>query len=119
MVAVRRNSESSFSSNSSGAASCDLAELAQKASPCGASCRLTLAMWRALAVTGVVCGATGFAAGFRSAETLYADDRAKELLTKRLKVVFGLAAAALIAVGVFVAAVRGGGEPKRIKIVKK
>jgi hypothetical protein len=75
-------------------------------------------MWRALAVTGVVCGATGFAAGFRSAETLYADDRAKELLTKRLKVVFGLAAAALAAVGLFVAAVRGGGEPKRIKIVK-
>ena len=75
-------------------------------------------MWRALAVTGVVCGAGGFAAGFRSAETLYADDRAKELLTKRLKVVFGLAAAALIAVGVFVAAVRGESKP-RIKVVKK
>ena len=97
-------------------ASCDLALLC-KATARGASCRLVLAMWRALAVTGVVCGATGFAAGFRSAETLYADDRAKELLTKRLKVVFGLAAAALLAVGVFVAAVRG--EPKRIKIVKK
>ena len=75
-------------------------------------------MWRALAVTGVVCGATGFAAGFRSAETLYADDRAKELLTKRLKVVFGLAVAALAAVGLFIAAVRGDLKP-RIKVVKK
>jgi hypothetical protein len=75
-------------------------------------------MWRALAVTGVVCGATGFAAGFRSAETLYADDRAKELLTKRLKVIAALAGSALVAIGLFVAAVRGDPKP-RIKVVKK